>query len=245
MQTTMKWHQAALRARCNLIGQLELLGCLDWSFKSSCGAWCQTGMDGLLLQRCTLSQLFHSFFLSLVISFHSQFLFKMPSCTKGSLQLLTYLSEHNYRDIPTELYTAGVPLIAERIFSLLNPADLCSCLQVCTTWNYQVSSAPKFMDKVSAYCKKCKKNAENHHASKKQKEVIVFPTQRQPLATFTPNTLMQIQNKETCSTVVSFKYVKPVWHESGCSGRVSPSKRPRQSEDICGTKKSKKRLRRL
>ena len=202
-------------------------------------------MDGLLLQRCSLSQAFHSFLLSLIISFHSQFLFKMPSCTKGSLQLLTYLSEHNYRDIPTELYTAGVPLIAERIFSLLNPADLCSCLQVCTTWNHQVSSAPRFMDKVSAYRRKCKENAENHHASKKQKEVIVFPTQRQPLATFTPNTLTQIQNKETCSTVVSFKYVKPVWHESGCSGRVSPSKRPRQSEDICGTNKSKKRLRRL
>ena len=68
----------------------------------------------------------------------------------------------------------------------------------------------------------------------------MFPTQRQPLATFTPNTLMQIQTKETCSTAISFKYVKPVWHKSGCSGRVSPSKRPRQSEDICGTKKSKK-----
>ena len=179
----------------------------------------------------------------LALSVHSQFIFKMPYFTKSSLELLVYPPVH--KDIPTELYTMGVPLIAERIFSLLNPADLCSCLHVCTTWNYQVSSAPRFMDKVSAYRKKCKENAENHHASKKQKEVIVFPTQRQPLATFTPNTLTQIQNKKTCSTAISFKYVKPVWHESGCSGRVSPSKRPRQSEDICGTKKSKKRLRRL
>ena len=169
----------------------------------------------------------------------------MPYFTKGSLELLVYPPVH--KDIPSDLYTTGVPLIAERIFSLLNPADLCSCLQVCTTWNYQVSTAPRFMDKVSAYRRKCKENAENHHVSKKQKEVIVFPTQRQPLATFTPNTLTQIQNKETCSTAVLFKYVKPVWHESGCSGRVSPSKRPRQSdsEDICGTNKSKKRLRRL
>ena len=75
---------------------------------------------------------------------------------------------------------------AERIFSLLNPADLCSCLQVCTTWNYQVSTAPRFMDKVSAYRRKCKENAENRHASKKQKEVIVFPTQRQPLSYLQP-----------------------------------------------------------
>ena len=93
--------------------------------------------------------------------------------------------------------------------------------------------------------RKCKENAENHHASKKQMEVIVFPTQRQPLATFIPNTLTQIQTKETCSTTVSFKCIKPVWHKSGCSRRVSPTKRPRQSEDICGTKKSKKRLHRL
>lgn len=35
------------------------------------------------------------------------------------------------------------------------------------------------------------------------------------------------------------------WHEGECSGRMSPSKRPRQTETVCGTKKSKKRLRRL
>ena len=195
----------------------------------------------------TKMPLFHGPFIHisyhLAISVHSQFVFKMPSSTNGLLELFTYPPVH--KDIPTELYSAGVPLIAERIFSLLNPTDLCSCLQVSTTWNYQVSSDPKFMDKVSAHRRKCKENAENYHASKKQMEVIVFPTQRQPLATFTPNTLTQIQTKETCSTTVSFKCIKPVWQKSGCSGRVGPSKRPRQSEDICGTKKSKKRLRRL
>ena len=76
----------------------------------------------------------------LAISVHSQFVFKMPSPTNGSLKLFTYPPVH--KDIPTELYSAGVPLIAERIFSLLNPTDLCSCLQVSTTWNYQVSSVP-------------------------------------------------------------------------------------------------------
>ena len=167
----------------------------------------------------------------------------MPYSTKGSLELLTYPQE--YKDIPTELYSAGVPLIAERVFSLLNPTDLVSCLQVCTTWNYQVSSAPKFMDKVSAYRKKCKENAENHDVSNKQMEFIVFPAQRQPLAAFSPNTLTQIQTKKICSAAVPFKCIKPAWHGSEYSGRVSPNKRPRQSDDICCTKKSKKRLRRL
>jgi len=37
--------------------------------------------------------------------------------------------------------------------------------------------------------------------------------------------------------------IKP-WHEGECSGRMTPSKRPRQSDGICSTK-SKKRLRRL
>ena len=190
---------------------------------------------------CTSCHLLNCSLISCILV--AQFVFKMPSSTNGSLELLTYPPVH--KDIPTELYTTGVPLIAERIFSLLNPTDLCSCLQVSTTWNYQVSSVPKFMDKVYAHRRKCKGNAENHHASQKHMEVIVFPSQRQPLATFIPNTLTQIQTKETCSTTVSFKCIKPVWHKSGCSGRVSPSKRPRQSEDICGTKKSKKRLHRL
>ena len=136
----------------------------------------------------------------------------MPYSTKGSLELFTYPQEH--KDIPTELYSAGVPLIAERVFSLLNATDLCSCLQVCTIWNYQVSSATKFVDKVSAYRKKCKGNAENHHVSKKQNEITVFPTQRQSLAIFSPNTLTQIQTKKTCSAAVPFKYIQPVWHET-------------------------------
>ena len=158
---------------------------------------------------CTSCHLLNCSLISCILV--AQFVFKMPSHTNGSLDsLFTYPPVH--KDIPTELYSAGVPLIAKRIFSLLNPIDLCSCLHVCTSWNYQVSSVPKFMDKVSAYRRKCKENAKNHHASK-QMEVIGFPSQRQ--------------------------------HKSGCSGRVSSSKRPRQSEDICGSKKSRKRLHRL
>ena len=169
--------------------------------------------------------------------------FVMPSSTKSSLELPTYPPE--YKDLLTELYSMGVPQIAEKIFTLLNPADLCSCLQVCTTWNYQVSTRPKFMDKVNAYHRQCKENAENLHVAKKRMEFIVFPTQRQPLDNFTPNTLTQIQTNEIHSAPISFKCSKPTWHKSECSGRVSLAKRPRQPEDICGTKKSKKRLRRL
>ena len=170
--------------------------------------------------------------------------FKMPTSTlKSSLELPTYPPE--YKDLLTELYSMGVPLIAEKIFTLLNPADLCSCLQVCTTWNYQVSTRPKFMDKVNAYRRQCKENAENLHVAKKSMECIVFPAQRQPLNNFTPNTVTQTQTNEIHSAPISFKCSKPTWHKSESSGRVSPSKRPRQPEDICGTKKSKKRLRRL
>lgn len=35
------------------------------------------------------------------------------------------------------------------------------------------------------------------------------------------------------------------WHKGECRGRVSPGKRPRQSESLCCTKKSRKRLHRL
>ena len=172
----------------------------------------------------------------------TQSAFKMLSstCTTSSLELPTYPPE--YKDLLTELYSMGVPLIAEKIFSLLNPADLCSCLQVCTKRNYQVSTSPKFMDKANAYLWQCKENAENLDMDKKKMEFIAFPTQRRPLDNFTPNTLTQI---EIHSSPISFKCIKPTWHNSECSGRVSPCKRPRQPEDICCTKKSKKRLRRL
>ena len=128
----------------------------------------------------------------------------MASSTKSSLELPTYLPE--YKDLLTELYSMGVPLIAEKIFTLLNPADLCSCLQVCTTWNYQVSTRSKFMDKVNAYRRQCKENAENLHVAKKSMEFIVFSTQWRPLYNFTPNTLNQIQTNEI--------YIQPPFHSS-------------------------------
>ena len=95
-------------------------------------------------------------------------------------------------------------------------------MQVCTTWNYIKSPllATKFVNKVSVYRKKCKENAENHHVSKKEMELIVFLTQRQPLAISSPNTLTQIQTIKICSAAVPSKCIKPVWHKSGCSGRV-------------------------
>ena len=172
---------------------------------------------------------------------HSQFVLKVP---KGSLEMLTCTWPPQHKEIPTELCSAGVPLIAERIIFLLNAADLISCLQVCTTWNYQVSSAPKFMNKVSSYRKKYKENAENHHVSEKQIEFVVSNSEA-ATCYLLPSNLTQIHTKKTCSADVPFKCIKPVWHESGCSGRVSPSKRSRQSDDICCTKKSKKRLHRL
>ena len=71
--------QAALRVRCNLIGQLELLGCLDWSFESFHGHGArQEWMQGLL-QRCSLSQAFHSitrYQFSLTVSLQDAFLYQ-------------------------------------------------------------------------------------------------------------------------------------------------------------------------
>ena len=53
------------------------------------------------------------------ISIHSQFVFKMPSPTNGSLELLTYPPLH--KDIQTELYSAGVPLNCRENLFLLEP----------------------------------------------------------------------------------------------------------------------------
>ena len=108
-------------AHCNLIGQLKAIVC----------AWRMTYQTEWMLglvQRCSplvqSSKFLHIYLLSLAV--FTQLVFKMPSPTKSSLELPIYPPE--YKDLPTELYSMGVPLIAEKIFSLLNPADLCSCL---------------------------------------------------------------------------------------------------------------------
>ena len=66
-ETSFKPHGAARRrfARCNLICQLELLHCLGcWSARSARREWMHR-----LLQKCPLSRTFHSYLLSLVISY--------------------------------------------------------------------------------------------------------------------------------------------------------------------------------
>ena len=100
-----------------------------------------------------------------------------------------------YKDILqlSELYLGGQPLVANRIISFLNPADLCSSLQVCTTWNLQVSCDVQFMNQVSTYCRQCKENAENLHKTEEPMETTVSPNKRTPLADFTPNTQSQLQ----------------------------------------------------
>ena len=149
------------------------------------------------------------------------------------------------KDILSTLYLGGVPHVAERIVAFLNPADLCSSQQVCTTWNHLVSSGAQLMSKVNSFRRQCKENAENLHKTKEPMETTVSPVKRIPLAAFTPNTKSRFQTTKAASSVPFTGKCIKAWHEGESSGRVNPSKRPRQSEAICGTKKSKKRLRRL
>ena len=62
----------------------------------------------------------------------------MPYFTKSSLELLVYPPVH--KDIPTELYTTGVPLIAERIFSLL------TCVAACMSVQHGITRSPLLPD---------------------------------------------------------------------------------------------------
>ena len=93
----------------------------------------------------------------------------------------------------------------------------------------------------NSYHRQWKENAENLYVTEKPMETTVTPTKRKPFAAFTPNTQSQFQTAKPTCTVGTC--IKP-WHEGECSGRMTPSKRPRQSDGICSTK-SKKRLRRL
>ena len=71
------------------------------------------------------------------------------------------------KDIPTELYLGGYPMVAEKVFSYLSGADLSNCMQVCKTWTQQISSNSHFMAQVKTHKRQCKENAENLHKSQK------------------------------------------------------------------------------
>ena len=155
------------------------------------------------------------------------------------------------KDIPSELYLGGYPMVAEKVFSYLSGADLSNCLQVCKTWTQQVSSNSHFMAQVKTYRRQCKENAENLHKSQME-QPLVAPLHRKPLASIIPNKKDPVccmsvpHSTRSFIQTVDFSWPHHFEFSHGEECTVSRSlKRPRESEAICGTKKSKKRLRRL
>ena len=155
------------------------------------------------------------------------------------------------KDIPSELYLGGYPMVSEKVFSCLSGADLYNCLQVCKTWNQQVSSNSYFMAQVKTHRRQCKENAENLQKSQME-QLLVAPLQRRPLVIILPNKKVQVSCTpaplSTCSVIQKVNLHLQEHFEFSHGGECTVSrslKRTRESEAICGTKKSKKRLRRL
>ena len=153
------------------------------------------------------------------------------------------------KDIPTELYIGGYPMVVEKVFSYLSGADLSNCLQVCKR-TQQISSNSHFMTQVTTHRRQCKENAENLHKSQME-QPLVAPLQRMPLASILPNKKAPVCCMSAPHSTCPVQKVNLRWPDHsefspGGDCTVSRSlKRPRKSEAICGTKKSKKRLRRL
>ena len=116
-------------------------------------------------------------------------------CLQSSFQLIVHVIQ-----ICRQLRRAA-GFKREKILSAIKgiPAKYSSVGIIVLWWvGKHVCSAPIFMDKVTL------PTAGNYHVSKKQIEFIVFPIQRWPLATFSLNTMTQIQTKDACSTTLSF-----------------------------------------
>ena len=155
------------------------------------------------------------------------------------------------KDIPSELYLGGYPMVSEKVFSCLSGADLYNCLQVCKTWNQQVSSNSHIMAQVKTHRRQCKENAENLQKGQ-MGQPQVDPLQRRPLVSILPNRKAPVcctsAPHSTCSVIQKANLHLKEHFEFSHGGECTVSrslKRPRESEAICGTKKSKKRLRRL
>ena len=154
------------------------------------------------------------------------------------------------KDILTELYLGGYAMVAEKLFSYLSGADLSNCLQVCKTWTQQISSNSHFMTQITTHRRQCKENAENLHKSQME-QLLVASLQRIPLASLLPNKTAPVccaSAPHSTRPVQKVSLRGPDHFEFSPGGECTVSrslKRPRESEAICGTKTSKKRLRRL
>ena len=138
-------------------------------------------------------------------------------------------------------------MVAEKVFSCLSGADLSNSLQVCKAWNQQVSNSTKFMAQMKTHRRHYKENAENLHKCQME-QPLVAPLQRRPLASIIPNKKALSAPRSTRSVIQNVGFHQPDHFEFSHGGECTVNrslKRPRESEAICGTKKSKKRLRRL
>ena len=176
-------------------------------------------------------------------------------------------------DILSELYLRGHLLVMDFILSLLSPADLSSSLQVSSTWNKIITSDTRLVELVAGFRRQRKENAEN--LQKLYIPLTVTSAERRALSTIATNVPTQVpksvlvqntrhlppqgkflpcpncqssarqlnQRRAECAQC-SFDYClhcfKP-WHAGDCVKRTLE----RAGDSIAGTKKSKKRLRRL
>jgi len=92
-------------------------------------------------------------------------------------------SKTEERDMVTSLYLEGFPLIVEKIFSYLSPADVLNCLTVCSRWKLLCTNLKFIKSKLPVKAGELQEEKENQVAKRTSKKRI----ERCPLTSHNPN----------------------------------------------------------
>lgn len=180
-----------------------------------------------------------------------------------------YSQEVTERDF-LKILRPGFPHIVKKILHYLSPVDLSMCLRVSHAWRDAIMGDTELLEAIRRYRKEQKKNAENLNKTDHQRPTRLGPLTNiknipsepplSPPTNATSSTGSHLRPCPNCqSPARSVEKNRALCnhchydfcllcfrdkHIGECNGQRSP-KRPAKSTAIAGTKKSRKRLKRL
>lgn len=169
-------------------------------------------------------------------------------------------------DVVSKLYESGYPRLSATVFNFLQPGDLASCVSVCRTWKKIIRNNKTLIDSVRQHRKQQRTNSENTHKQPSlslQTGPLIDHTNYLPLPSPTHPSPITVpsrshrpcpncssparveENNAVCSkcNLTSCTECLQLAHTGECSERLSSTKKT--STIVAGTKKSKRRLKRL
>lgn len=169
----------------------------------------------------------------------------LPSMSQNFLTLFAPISKLQIADSPKRDFLSSLrnrfPHVLDKVLNYLTPPDLIKCLRICRSWRQIVLSCPRLVVSINQHRVECKTNAENIY----KKDRTTRSEHQGPMVNLT-NITTQKRLSDRADTNTDATQIPSCSHAHiAQTGDTGSRKRPVDSNTVAGSKKSKKRLRRL